>query len=101
MTHEKVPVNRKNDIISTSCLGSSSAERFLGKKEVESSILSIGSGKIMAKKPYVKLQCTVCKRINYHIHKSKGKGPSGEKKLELKKFCKWCRKHTAHKESKK
>jgi len=24
-----------------------------------------------------------------------------EKKLELKKFCKWCRKHTVHKEVKK
>jgi len=53
------------------------------------------------KKPFVKLQCAVCKRINYFVHKSKGKSGKTEKKLELKKFCKWCRKHTAHKEIKK
>jgi len=49
------------------------------------------------RKAFVKLQCDVCKRINYYSHKSKN---IGEKKLELKKFCKWCRKHTAHKEAK-
>jgi len=52
------------------------------------------------KKPFVKLQCTVCKRINYYVKKSRGKSQT-EKKLELKKFCKWCRKHTPHKELKK
>ncbi len=57
----------------------------------------------MAKrKPFVKLQCKECKRINYYAHKSKGiKTGASEKKLELKKFCKWCRKHTVHKETKK
>jgi len=54
------------------------------------------------RKPFIKLQCTECKRINYYSHKSRGKNPGGsEKKLELKKFCKWCRKHTLHKEMKK
>ena len=51
----------------------------------------------MAKKPFVKLQCQTCKKINYYAHKSK---QMIEKKLELKKFCKFCRKHTAHKEVK-
>ena len=50
------------------------------------------------KKPYTKLQCAECKRVNYFTHKSK---KAGEKKLELKKYCKWCRKHTIHKEGKK
>ena len=49
------------------------------------------------KKPYVKLQCTLCKNINYNTHKSK----TMEGKLELEKFCKHCRKHTKHKEMKK
>ncbi|MBZ1348312.1 MAG: 50S ribosomal protein L33 [Candidatus Nealsonbacteria bacterium] len=49
------------------------------------------------RKPFVKLQCSGCKRINYFSHKSK----LVEKKLELKKFCKWCRKHILHKETKK
>ncbi|MCH8741885.1 50S ribosomal protein L33 [Patescibacteria group bacterium] len=53
----------------------------------------------MAKKPFVKLQCQECKKINYYTHKSKQL--LGEKKLELKKFCRWCRKHTLHKEGKK
>jgi len=49
------------------------------------------------KKPFIKMQCQTCKRINYFTKKSKG---MLEEKLELKKFCKWCRKHTAHKEMK-
>jgi len=49
------------------------------------------------KKPFIKLQCEVCKRINYFVNKPK----TMEEKLGLKKFCKWCRKHTLHKEGKK
>jgi len=49
------------------------------------------------KKPLIKLQCQECKRINYFTNKSRGL----EEKLELKKFCKFCRKHTIHKEMKK
>ncbi|MDP1538590.1 MAG: 50S ribosomal protein L33 [bacterium] len=50
------------------------------------------------KKPFSKLQCQGCKRINYFTRKSKQK--TAERKLELKKFCKWCRKNTIHKEAK-
>ena len=46
----------------------------------------------------VGLKCSVCKRINYWSRKNK---KTIQKKLELKKFCKWCRKHTIHKEMKK
>jgi large subunit ribosomal protein L33 len=53
--------------------------------------------KVKKRKPFVKLQCGECKNINYHVHKSKNM----EGKLELKKFCRWCRKHTTHKEIKK
>ena len=49
------------------------------------------------KKPFTKLQCQVCKRINYLTKKSKGV----EGKIEFKKFCKWCKKYTLHKEGKK
>ena len=51
------------------------------------------------RKAYVKMQCTVCKRLNYSIHKSKTKADLGEK-LEMKKHCKHCKKHTNHKEAK-
>ncbi|MFH1181141.1 MAG: 50S ribosomal protein L33 [bacterium] len=53
------------------------------------------------KKPYIKLQCGVCKRINYYTRKSKKASDTKGLKLALKKYCKWCRKHTAHKEGKK
>ena len=46
----------------------------------------------------IKMQCEACKRINYWTRKNKKKI---EKKLELKKYCKWCKKHTLHKEMKK
>ncbi len=39
------------------------------------------------------LQCTVCKNKNYYHASNKKK----EKKIEIKKFCKKCRKHTLHK----
>ncbi|HDM31867.1 MAG TPA: 50S ribosomal protein L33, partial [bacterium] len=42
------------------------------------------------------LKCSECGRINYYTYKSKR---SGNKKLELRKYCRWCRKHTIHKET--
>ncbi|PIP22772.1 MAG: 50S ribosomal protein L33 [Candidatus Nealsonbacteria bacterium CG23_combo_of_CG06-09_8_20_14_all_39_17] len=50
------------------------------------------------KKPFVKLQCSECKEVNYYTHKSKG---IATEKLELKKFCSSCRKSVVHKEAKK
>ncbi|MEN3046337.1 MAG: 50S ribosomal protein L33 [Candidatus Hydrothermales bacterium] len=43
------------------------------------------------------LACSVCKRRNYRTTKSKEKKTL---KVELKKYCKWCKKHTVHKETK-
>jgi large subunit ribosomal protein L33 len=43
------------------------------------------------------LQCTTCKNRNYVTTKNKKKTPD---RLEAKKFCKHCRSHTDHKESK-
>ncbi|MBU4205056.1 50S ribosomal protein L33 [Patescibacteria group bacterium] len=50
------------------------------------------------KKAFSKIQCTVCKEVNYFTKKSKA---AAEKKLEMKKFCKTCKKHTPHKEGRK
>jgi large subunit ribosomal protein L33 len=41
--------------------------------------------------------CTTCKRRNYTTTVNKKKQG---KKLEIKKFCKWCRSSVLHKESK-
>ncbi len=45
----------------------------------------------------IALQCTECNRKNYTTKKNK-KNMQG--KLELKKYCKWDKKHTLHKETK-
>jgi large subunit ribosomal protein L33 len=47
---------------------------------------------------YVKLECTACKRINYRVHKNKK--ILSKERLNLKKYCRHCRKHVAHKETK-
>jgi large subunit ribosomal protein L33 len=41
--------------------------------------------------------CQDCKRRNYSTTKNKKNDPD---RLELKKYCRWCRKHTVHKEVK-
>ncbi len=51
-----------------------------------------------AQEKAIKLQCSACKRINYHKQKNK---KAVERKLEFKKFCKWCRAYKVHKETKK
>ena len=43
------------------------------------------------------LECTECKRRNYTSTKEKKNTPG---RLEIKKFCKFDRKHTVHKETK-
>ena len=46
---------------------------------------------------YAKLECAECKKVNYHVHKNKKKLKD---RLELKKYCKFCKKHIIHKETK-
>jgi len=53
----------------------------------------------MAKKgvrEIITLECTVCKNRNYTTTKNRRKHP---KRVEYKKFCKFDRKHTIHKET--
>ncbi len=49
------------------------------------------------KEKMIKLECGECKRVNYFTHKNK---KIHKERLELNKYCKWCKKHTAHKETK-
>ena len=44
------------------------------------------------------MKCSECKRINYYTDRNKKKI---KEKLTLKKYCKFCKKHTLHKEMKK
>ena len=43
------------------------------------------------------LACTECKQRNYHKKKDKKNTPG---RLELKKYCRFCKKHTVHRETK-
>jgi len=52
----------------------------------------------MSQDQLIKLACQECKNINYWSRKNKKKV---ERKIELKKYCKHCRKQTIHKELKK
>lgn len=45
----------------------------------------------------IRMKCADCKRVNYYTRKNK---KTVERKLELKKFCQWCRTRAVHKEAK-
>jgi large subunit ribosomal protein L33 len=45
----------------------------------------------------IQLACQECKRRNYSTTKNKQTTPD---RLEFKKYCRFCRKHTVHKETK-
>ena len=45
----------------------------------------------------IDMACTECKQRNYSSRKNKKNDPD---RIELNKFCKFCRKHTPHKEVK-
>jgi large subunit ribosomal protein L33 len=45
----------------------------------------------------ITLACQKCKRRNYNTTKNKSRTPD---KLELRKYCRFCRSHTVHKETK-
>ena len=51
--------------------------------------------KIMRTK--ITLACTECKNRNYNTTKEKKNHPD---RMEIKKYCKFCKRHTLHKETK-
>jgi large subunit ribosomal protein L33 len=52
----------------------------------------------MSQDRLIKLACATCKHTNYWSAKNK---KLVERKIELKKYCKYCKKQTVHKEAKK
>ena len=51
----------------------------------------------MSQDNMIKFECTECKTVNYFSRKNK---KTLKTRLELMKFCKSCKKHTMHKETK-
>ena len=47
-------------------------------------------------RPKITLACTVCKERNYITKKNRRNDPD---RMELSKYCRRCRKHTAHRET--
>lgn len=62
-------------------------------REAKKSVLSGGADMRIK----VTLACTECKQRNYNTMKNKKNDPD---RLEMNKYCKFCRKHTLHKETK-
>ncbi|NBV77200.1 50S ribosomal protein L33 [bacterium] len=52
----------------------------------------------MSQEQLIKLACNKCKRINYWSRKNK---KLVTRKIDLKKYCRWCKAHTKHVEAKK
>jgi large subunit ribosomal protein L33 len=48
------------------------------------------------KRPPITLACGTCKRRNYVTRKNKA---NDRDRIELRKYCRWCRQHTAHRET--
>ncbi|HEY3960185.1 MAG TPA: 50S ribosomal protein L33 [Solirubrobacteraceae bacterium] len=44
----------------------------------------------------IALACEDCKHRNYQTNKSKRNNPD---RVTLRKYCRWCRKHTSHRET--
>ena len=51
----------------------------------------------MSQENLINLECTACKRVGYQSNKNKKKLRD---RLEMKKYCRWCKAHVMHKETK-
>jgi large subunit ribosomal protein L33 len=67
-----------------------SAPKAYNLNEEVADVASVARNKIM-------LACTECKQRNYNSMKNKKNTPD---RVELNKYCRFCKKHTAHRETK-
>ncbi len=56
-----------------------------------------GRRRVLIMRDIITLACTECKRRNYTTTKNKKTKPE---RLEFKKYCRFCQKHTPHRETK-
>ena len=71
-----------------------SAAAPTGKGPGEIKISMHGGGKMRTR---ITLACTECKQRNYNTTKDKKAHPD---RMETKKYCRFCKRHTVHKETK-
>lgn len=58
---------------------------------------ALGDGGVNNMRVKVTMACTECKQRNYTTMKNKKNNPD---RIEMSKYCKFCKKHTAHRETK-
>jgi large subunit ribosomal protein L33 len=63
----------------------------------ETKSLYILDAEVLRMRVKITLACSECKQRNYNTMKNKKNDPD---RLEMNKYCKFCRKHTLHKETK-
>ena len=75
-------------------LGTPLSARWAWGRFTISGFLAIGGTEMRVK---ITLACTECKQRNYNTMKNKKNDPD---RLEMNKYCRFCRKHTVHRETK-
>jgi len=63
----------------------------------EAGIFRKNTGGAVTMRVKIVLACTECKQRNYNTMKNKKNDPD---RLEMNKYCRFCRKHTLHRETK-
>jgi large subunit ribosomal protein L33 len=64
-----------------------------GRFHTDAGILIMARGDVRIA---ITLACEECKHRNYQTNKSKRNNPD---RVSLRKYCRWCRKHTSHRET--
>lgn len=70
---------------------------FFCVKKNASNINDVKYGGVLSMRVKITLACSECKQRNYNTMKNKKNDPD---RLEMNKYCRFCRKHTLHKETK-
>ena len=94
----RLPLPRGFFVVSISLIGIEGGTADIPHRLSHGSEIHIGGAEMKNdNRVKVTLVCSECKQRNYDTKKNKKNDPD---RLELKKFCKFCRKHTMHKETK-
>ena len=70
---------------------------FDGKRKKSVATTQINTVEVEVVRVKITLACTECKQRNYNMTKEKKNHPE---RMETKKYCRFCKKHTMHKETK-
>ena len=86
-----VRVSSKNALCSSAVIRTAKTEGGFKR------YIKIGGAKMAGIRTKITLACTECKQRNYNTKKNKKNDPD---RIELNKYCRFCRKHTLHRETK-